>query len=445
VSRLARKSTKPVTAVRIDGNTLQAAVVSLQPDGTPRVHALKTFEADALLERVSRISHPIFMDVDFLEFPDTPTLTRCLHELLDEEIFRNPLVGVFPSECVQEWKRVGPDQPDRRHQRLVRGLRNLQNSNPYSYPQVFGFDEFPAEPGMAEVNVWAARFDDVMVVAEQFLSLTYPETPFLGLVTGKRAISEALRLMAGDDPNRALTLIDVGKLRTIYAGHHRNRAAFIHAIPVGLLRDDLHYFRAIPIDTIRLLGLADEFGPLFLAPDMAMPPMPDAEAASPQIDCTRLGIQIARYATRVMETVWQEVAPGAKPSCCLSGLPTRLQGLHEFIAAKTHTDIARLGDSPIPGLHLEAGIESEAVANALVAIGAGVAYHRRDRTRYGMVLRDRRPIRLPPNTLERTPFQGGCVYVIEGPLARSARRNGGTDTTQSRSSSAVRAPSDFDR
>lgn len=95
-------ATPPVTAVRFDGNSLQAAAVALDADGRARILALKTLEANQLIERVSRASHPIFMDVDFLEFPDPPKLTHLLHTLLADPVFHHPVVGVFPPECTQD-------------------------------------------------------------------------------------------------------------------------------------------------------------------------------------------------------------------------------------------------------------------------------------------------------------------------------------------------------
>ncbi|MDK2971284.1 MAG: hypothetical protein PWP23_1039 [Candidatus Sumerlaeota bacterium] len=416
--------TAPVTALRIDGNALQAAVVRLGADGAVHVEAVRTIEADSLLERVSRASHPIFMDVDFLEFPDTPRLTHLLHTLVSDPVFQNPVVGVFPPECVTDWKHIGPDQPDRRHKRMVRGLRSFQTANPYAYPKVIGSREWPAEPGMVELSIWSARFDDLMVVAEQFLSLTSAHQPFAGLVTGKRAADEVLALLAHGAGNEPLTLIDVGKLRTLYSGHLDTRSFFSHAIPVGLARDDLHYFRSLPLVAANLGSYGNEIGSLFFPPDVTPSPLFDPEVKTPQVECTRFGIQIARYACRVLTSVWKEEAGVEQPSrILLSGMPARLRGLREYLENRCERRIEQLGEHPLPGIVPAKGISWPEIADHLQVIGAGIAYHRRDTSRFGMVLRDRRPLPLASESIEANPFDPHDIYIIEGP---STHRSGMT-------------------
>lgn len=404
-----------VTAVSIDGNTLQAAAVSLDAGATVNVHKLATMELDELVERVSRASHPIFMDVDFIEYPDQEYLHRALRALVEEPEFDNPFVGVMPAESVQEWRREGLDEPGRRERRLLRGLQSFQSANPYAYPKMFGYSVLKTAPGVIDVEIWSSRFDDVTVVAEQYTALINPRRPFRGLVTGRRAIREMLFQMSeatGEDP---VTMIDLGKLRTVYSGQQRGRPVFTQAIPVGLARDDVHYFRAVPIRTDEVIQLADEVGSLLYPPDVTPSPLFDPQVSSPQVDCTRFSVQVARYAYRVLHDLWSERAEAHEVRCVLTGLPTRLTSLRDFIEAKTGAPMFKLERSLLPRFQLGPGLNWNHVGYHCVPIGAAVAYLRRNEWRQGLILRDRRPVRLEPEQLGQTSFSEEDIYVIEAP------------------------------
>ncbi len=405
-------SSSPISSIYFDGNSIMLAVVSMTESGDTKIHYLKTIEMDDLVQRVERVMHPIFMDTDYLDYTDPSALQGAMAILLENEVARYPVLGVFAPECVQQWQEQGPASREGRQGRYERGIHSCKSANPYAYPRIFGFEESPLWRDREETSFWSARFDDVLATAEQYYGL---ELPFLGLVTGKRAFGEILRTLNIGHEGRPVTVIDVGKLRTLYTGSRKGEILFNHAIPVGLARDDMHYFKSIRPSLNKLDQLNDQLGSLMFSPDCTPSPIFDPMVSTPQVDCTRFGMQIARYAYRVLHDIWADIAPQNELTFYLTGSPSRLPQLQSYVQIKSGVRLHKLEDSSLPGFELGDGITWQNVTDHLIPIGAAMAYHRRNESRFGMVLRDRRPVRI--KTIEEIDdiAEPDTLYVVQYP------------------------------
>ncbi|MCB2154280.1 hypothetical protein KQI84_05295 [bacterium] len=408
----------PVTGVVVDGNSLLAAVVSMTSTGEPVVHATRTMELDSLVERIARVNHPIFMDVDFLEFPSPEILVSQLNNLLEGDIFQNPLVVVFPPEITRCWQERGPAGEEARADRIRRGLKGIRNSNPYSYPMLLAFDETKTKCGGEATRFWSTRLDDLMASADLYNSIALP---FQALVQGHRAGAEILRLLSAEEPDSPMSLVDVGKLRTLYLGGCDGELVFNHAIPVGLARDDIFYFTAIKPVMSYLHTVAEQFGTLLFPPDSTPSPIFDPVISTPQVDCTRFSMQVARYAYRVLHDIWGETCEPREVVHYVTGRPSRLPGFRQYLDVKTGARFRRLDRRPIESMHLAEGIGWPQVADHLLPIGAAMAYHRRKEDRYGLVLRSRRPSRLTDQLAADGQLKPNDLYLIEAPDSDKTR------------------------
>ncbi len=415
-SRTGVADTPRVTGVCIDGNTLSAAALSYS-SSEPVVEAVGTVELERLVERVDRITHPIFMDMDVLHYVDRNSLQRGLAELLSDPALRNPIMAVFPADCAKAAAESGSsaDHMDR----VTRGiLSTAQSSNPNRYPRIVGVETAPAPDG-EETHVWSARLSDVLACTDQFHSLGLP---FLGVVTGKRALAEAMNPVCGQDGSGARTLIDVGRLRSVYVGAAGGAVRFVHAIPVGLARDNTHYFNSLPPRLSEVEHLQQNYGTLFLPAHGTPSGLFESGNPSPQVDCTRLAVQISRFAHRVVKNVWREaVGHAGELRISLSGRPSRIAGLKEFVSAQIGVPVTALDASPIPGLGVAGDVGWSAATDHLMPIGAGLAWFRREESRFGMVLRDRRPVRVScADDLESVALDDS-VFIVEHPPQGGSR------------------------
>jgi len=402
-----------VTGVAIDGNSIVAAAVSMGDGGEAVVHAVQTIELDSLVEKVERETHPIFMDVNHLRFGPSSVIRAALVQILSNEAFRNPLVGVFPADCVKNQREWGPSGAEARRKRVNGAIHaSASAANPYRYPRILGVRSEPALHGGEFTDVWSARLEDFVACMEQFRKLG---PPLLGLATGKRALAEAARLVQ-DGGEAALTLIDVGKLRSIYAGASGGATRFVHAIPVGLARDDMHYFSSLPPRMDKVVRLSQEIGTLFYPPDATASPLFDGKVRSPQADSTRLGVQIARFAWRVLGDIWKDEFQWDGPmNVALCGGCARMPGLAEYVSGRLGMPLRRLDASPVPGMRLAGSLGWPEVVDHLLPIGAAQAWFRRERDRFGLLLRDRRPVRMSSVEQFAGDWSDDSVYVILHP------------------------------
>lgn len=408
-----------VTGIVIDGNSLLAAAVSMGEHGEAVVHGVATVELDSLVEKIERETHPIFMDVNHLRFGPSSTIKAALAEILSNEALRNPIIGVFPADCVKLQREWGPTGTEDRHRRVSSAvMASASVANPYRYPRILGVRSEPAADGGEYTEVWSARLEDFITCMEQFRRLGQP---LLGLATGKRALGEVSRLVQGTAPS-ALTLIDVGKLRSVYAGASGGATRFVHAIPVGLARDDMHYFNSLPPRMDKVIRLSHEIGTLFLPPETTPSPLFEGKVRSPQADSTRLGLQIARFAWRVLGDIWKDEFQWDGPmEVALTGICSRIPGLSEYVSARIGMPLRRLDASAIPGIRIAGDLGWTDVVDHMLPIGAAASWFMRERNRSGLLLRDRRPIRMATVESFEGPWSDDSVYVILHPPQSSSR------------------------
>jgi hypothetical protein len=262
------------------------------------------------------------------------------------------------------------------------------------------------------------RFDDMAQCAEQYQGRN---TPFLGMVTGDRALNEVFSYMGRMDTSRPLALVDVGKLRTLYLGGFLGRPLFIHAIPVGLARDDQHYFTSITPTLAHLDAIDRQLGTLLFPPDATPSPVFDPLISTPQVDCTRFSMQVARYADRTRRDLLG-MTGGSNSVFYVTGRASRLPGFRRYLESKTSVRFRRLDRRPVDGIHLEGNVTWPDVSDHLLPIGAALAYHRREATRQGLVLRDRRPENLVTADIDPLSLTPGNLYVIGSPSRGDSQR-----------------------
>ncbi len=408
-----------VTGIAIDGNTLSAASVSWQ-EGEPVIEAVRTIELPQLVERVQRVVHPIFLDVDILRYVDRNLLNRGLEELFRDPVMQNPIVGVFPADCAKQTREEGkPDEASRivRIERCV--LETAQSSNPNRFPRIVGVDSV-REGELETTRVWSARLHDVLTCMDQLQTIAGES--LLGVVTGKRALEEVMTLICSHNGTDARTLINVGKLRSVYVGAMDYAVRFAHAIPVGLARDDVHYFSALPPVTSDVESLQQDYGTLFLPAQGTPSGLFQSAGDNPQIDCTRLGVQISRFAWRVVKNIWEEdMGYAGRMRIALSGRPSRLEGMKEFVSNRVGMPVEALDASPLPGIRLGGDVGWPGVTDHLMPVGAALAWFGRTASRFGMVLRDRRPLQVPAVEALAGRSAGEPVFILQQPPQSGSR------------------------
>ncbi|MBI5154562.1 hypothetical protein HZA57_04935 [Candidatus Poribacteria bacterium] len=308
----------------------------------------------------------------------------------------------------------GEQSPRAHRARLASAVKAALSRNPFAYPRIFAFDNENANGGSQILRFWSGRFDDVLATADRYYSM---EIPFQGLVTANRALGEIFRLLAPEDQAIPVTLIDVGKLRTNYLGGQHGEVAFSHTIPVGLARDDAHYFRSISPTLSYLEAINSQQGTLLFPPDATPSPIFDPAMSTPQIDCTRFAMQVARYAYRVLHDIWPTSDALTHGAHYVSGGASRLPGFRPYMEAKTSARYRRLDRRPVPGIQILGDVTWADVADHLLMIGAAVAYHRRTERLHGLVLRDRRPVRVNRAGLRGLNLEPGQLYVLEKPVS----------------------------
>jgi len=413
------KSGKPaasnrVTAVYLDGNTLMAASVSLDPGGRPRIHALRLIETEDLVERVDRIPHPIFMNTEHLVFPQQDILSQALGILLEGEEFQHPIVGVMPPDLADLWIDERACNNGEKRDRIGAGLKAVLDGNPYGYPKLFSYDLLTEKqansPSSGHVRIWTCHFDDVLGLADQLLR---HELPFAGVVTGQRALIEVVKDAAGTNPEHPLILIDIGKLRTTYVGVSEMPRIVTHAIPVGLARDDNRYFSSFVPTLQTLRALEKSHGSLLISPDYTPTGLFDTYPATPQMEVTRFASHVSEFATRLLTHMRQANSAPGNEVIALGGLPAASPGLHEYIETRTASAIRTFDEY---AMRIWDSDDSEALARAhnhLPVIGGAIAFLRREQSRFGIVMRERRPQRFSASSSNIPDMDPETVYVME--------------------------------
>lgn len=399
--------------VQIDGNSVTAAALSITPSGKGQVHGVRTIELPRLVHKVVRRRHPIHMDVACLEYSDSHQIQAALDKIVSEPVFRERrLIGLFMPDVAVHKSATGPATPEARMERRRGLIRSAQHSNPIWYPSIFSIHEEILPNGEERIRMWNARLADVVSTAMQF---ERSGQKFAGMVVGMRAGEEVFSLLDDTDKSRPASLVNVGKLHTLYLGGRGGSALFGHAIPVGLARDDMHYFQSMApcMDNVR--RLYHSHGAVLLPPDATPSPIFDPRRSTPQLDLTRFANQVARFACRALQEEWRMHGGSEGVQHYLMGHPSRIPGLREYLDMKTKLRFRRFDRRPIPGLRLSPGVDWPDVADHLLLIGAGMAYIRRSQDNFGLIRRSNRPIKISDQTIRVADIKPGKLYIHDAP------------------------------
>ncbi len=413
------EETGKITAVYVDGNTVMAAVVSCGADGREIVHALRLAETEELMERIDRVPHPIFVNTEHVQYPAPEMLSHALRVLLRDPEFQNPIIGVLPPDLVTLWADDSPNRVREDNRRVHAGIRAVLNGNPYAYPKLFSFDRLARDGGgKSSLRFWSCRFDDMLGLADQLLRL---DLPFLGVVTAQRAFAEIIADVARGQSDGPTILVDIGKLRTTYAGSVRGDRPFIHVIPIGMARDDRRYFSSFIPTLHHLRALSEKHNGLFIPPDYTPSSSLEAYAATPQVEVTRFATLVSEYMSRVVTEVRKAETNSPDLAVCLSGLAGSIPHIAEYLERRAGTIIIPLDKRPALPWQASGTTTPSQVRSSLPAIGGALAYLRRHKSHHGFVLRDRRPERITlgdGNLLDLKPEK---VYMLEWNRAKIVR------------------------
>lgn len=362
-----------VTAISIDGNSIAAVAMSF--DGVSyRAEAIHHLELDRLVEVSKKLRHPVFMDVTCCVYPEKELIQARLADIFQRAVFHNPAVVLLAPDKSFAVEIAGDSAEASMLARRRACVEMQLPINPYDYPCALLFQEVPLGDGQSLTRSVRVRLADVYQISQ----LVAPLAPrFRGCVIGEAAASAVLSTIEPVDGDLPVTLCDVGKLRTLYAARLPNGQRFFHAIPVGLARDDMHYFRSISPSTDKLMEMNRALGTLFLPPDTTPSPLFSGWASSPQIDCTRLAVQIARYAQRAFESSLGAFRDHDRFRAInyLSGRAARIPGLKQFMEAKLDAEYRWIDGPFSSAVSLAEGYGWDEASDNLLAFGAAMQAH----------------------------------------------------------------------
>ncbi|MDX2175814.1 MAG: hypothetical protein SF028_05030 [Candidatus Sumerlaeia bacterium] len=401
----------------IDGSTLACGAV--ERDGARiAVAGARVLELNHLVETTTRYRHPIFMDSDELTYTDPEGIAEGFRRLRDLERLRRPVLGIMPSELVTEVRTFGADNKKARNQRRLELLRRTHSANPHLFPRAVMLAERPLPDGRSITSLLYLRLDDLRVVGSQYEAASGGD--FLGLVTSQRAARALLPTLPGVEEDRMTMLLDVGKCRTLFTVRDSRGRIYHDSIPVGLARDDMHYFSAITPSVEELSRVNDRIGSLLFPPEVTPSPLFLVRKSTAQIDCTRFALQIARFAKRALEraTTRDEGNATKPPVLYFLGRSSRLPGLQQYLRSWVDHAFIRLDEAPPLGVDPVHGSTWGVVGDAVGVLGGGLAYHARAEDSFGLLLRDMDTAALSDDELDVKDLVEGTLYVFPRPLAK---------------------------
>ena len=356
-----------LTAIMIDGNSIGAMAGSVKANGTVVVEAIRHYELDRLVELTRRLRHPIFMDVSYSFFPERELIADRLRDILSTPPFNNPVIALLAPEKIRTAETVGRPTPAGCRERLEKLLTEHLPFNPYEYPALLTYQDVELDTQHDLTRLSVARLADLLPLP-QVVRAAGGE--YIGIVAATAAASHVIRLMAPKEQSEPVLLCDVGKLRTLYTTLMPDGTIQHYPIPVGLARDDMHYFKSIAPSTDKLVQMQHSLGKLFFPPEVTPSPLFSGYASSPQIDCTRLAVQITRYAQRSIEATLKDIHGAFLGSHYISGRASRLPGLRDYIEARLHGKVRRIDRRPLRSVDVADGVTWGEVGDNVLLLGA---------------------------------------------------------------------------
>lgn len=361
---------KRLTCVMIDGNSVVA--VAGQMEGKQlRILGIEHRELEKLVEVTRRLHHPIFMDVDACLFVEKDLISRHLKEMLSRSVFNNPTLVIVAPDKFFEVRLKGPSDKASVADRRSKLLSQYMPINPFDYPSAVVFQELKNknESGSTSTTrLIRMRLADVIPLVDMVKANSQS---FIGLASSMTASAQIITQLKRENPHDPVVLCDVGKLRTLYTTLMPDGSLAYNAIPVGLARDNQYYFKSIPPRAEALLLLESKLGSLMFPPDATPGPLFSGRAGGPQVECTRLGVQLARYALRTLESNMglTESPEGVPGTHYLSGRGSLVPGIRNYMEVRLGTGLRRLDKRPLPGIVLEPTVRWPDVADNLLPVG----------------------------------------------------------------------------
>ncbi|MCC6546282.1 hypothetical protein IT570_03850 [Candidatus Sumerlaeota bacterium] len=362
--------------VQIDGNSL-SALSGRNENGIIYIDALEHLELDEMVEVTKRLHHPVFMDTYFRCFAEKETISRVLGHFFRDPIFKRPAVALLSPEKALVGELNGPPTERSKKGRQAKLIQQLLPINPYDYPCAIRMEEHASQDGRHSVTrVTRVRLADLLPLNK---SVASQASSYHGAVIGLHAAANVLNHLAKQGTGGAVTLCDVGKLRTLYSTVFPDGRILHNAIPVGLAGDHLNSVRSYTPTIEHLVKLDKALGTLLLSPETSttFPGESSKSGApgSPQVDCTRFTSQIARYHLRSVEA---HLSTGPNHSTAddanqnvhfIGGRASRLPGMRAFVEAVIGASLRRLDRRPIPGIALAPGIKWSDVGDNALLLG----------------------------------------------------------------------------
>jgi len=393
-----------VTVVSVDGRLVTCAVIRTDlPEGGLRIEGVRRALSPGPGIRVRRHRHPIHMEQDVLEMGDDAALTATLLKLVSHSGFANPILGILPAVCQHQFddrvKAGGSAVQDLFH----RALRTTQSSNPLAYPRlVWAKTEQLENTNEVRVRTWWARFADALMLAGL---MRRSNLPFLGLVTGKRCILEALGLLK-DLSDGPTMVIDIGRLRTLFSGAAPGRESFSLSIPVGLERNDQETF-----EVLHRAWCEEKF---------------HKDHASGRVDehvareWNRYLAEVKSAALRAIDSSWDgEVAPD-RVSIRLTGEGSSVPSATDTIARLIGQAVSSVTIEDLRGVRTSNEKHGHQIGETLVHLGAARSLFTYAEDSFGMMIAGRRPAVLNPDELEQAAAKlsrdPASLYVLNEPL-----------------------------
>jgi hypothetical protein len=371
------------------------------------VVALRHVELESLVEVVKRVRHPIFMDATFCLFPEKSRIHEALLSILDDSAFQTPVVGLIAPDKIQPFEAPGLASTAATQDRRRALLKQALPINPYEYPSALFLQEREVPGGGALSRVTRMRLADLL---QNNQAMNPPHPRFSGFVSALAAAEAVAELLPSEEAGGAVRLCDVGKLRTLYLNAEGEKPPQLFAIPVGLARDDMHYFKNLPIEIAKLEALRSHFGPILLPSDVT--PAPAFNGGSTlQLDSTRLAVQVSRYASRAFPRLLE----GPEPVHYLTGRGSRLPGMRDFLEKRLGEPIRRLDRRPLDDVALAPGIRWADVADHILLLGGAMEVLRPTPRSVGIVPTD---YRIPPvrsNRCSIADLSLDTAYIFEQP------------------------------
>jgi hypothetical protein len=360
-----------LTTIHIDGNSVGTATGACADDGTLELAHLAHGEATALFEVARRVRHPVFMDVTAWLLTDKQALTETIRATLPHPDEANPVAVVMPGDKVRVSALEGPaDEAMARRRRLLTDSRSI---NPLDFPAAVRIDELPLGDGRWRTRLVRMRLADLIPLVELLRSMGYVVE---SVVPAHAALEQIGRLMGEAHPGEPLGIIDIGKLRTAYSIAPASGAAMAHhVIPVGLARDDQSYFTSLPLTVGGIASLVATQTALLLSADSTPLPILSVDRGTPQLEATRMALQVGRFAGRALEaSLGGRDSSGGWPGVYyIAGRGSRMPGLRQYLEARLRTRLRRVDRRPLPRITLPANARWADVADCLAPVGALIA------------------------------------------------------------------------